>query len=67
MSRVRAVSRALAIGGVVCAMVGVVLLVSSAGGTAAATPASSDVLGSAFVALAVMALAAGALLRAGRR
>ena len=67
MSRVRAVYRSLAIGGVACALVGVVLLISSAGGPADAAPASLDVLGSAFVALAVMALAAGALLRAGRR
>lgn len=67
MSRVRALYRTLAVVGVACGAVGVVLLVSSAGARSAAGLASADVLGSAFVGLAVMALAAGALLRAGRR
>ncbi len=67
MSRVRAVYRSLAIVGAACLAVGVVLLVSAGGGRPAAAVSSGDVLGSAFVALAVMALAAGALLRAGRR
>lgn len=67
MSRVRAVYRALAVVGVASAVVGVVLLVGSGGGRPPGAVSSADVLGSAFVALAVMALAAGALLRAGRR
>jgi hypothetical protein len=67
MARLRALYRSLAIVGVTCGAVGVVLLVSSGGGQPAVAVSSADVLGSAFVALAVMALAAGALLRAGRR
>ena len=65
MSRLRALYRTLAVVGALSAAVGVVLLVGSGGGMAAL--ASADVLGSAFVAVAVMALAAGALLRAGQR
>ena len=67
MSRLRALYRALAIVGVACAAVGVVLLVGHEGGRSSLAPASGDVLGSAFVGAAVMALAAVALLRAGRR
>lgn len=57
----------LAVLGVACAAVGVVLLAGSGGARPATALTPSDVLGSVLVGMAVMVLAAVALMRAGRR
>ncbi len=57
----------LAMLGVACAAVGVVLLAGFGGSAPDAALTAAEVLGSVLVGMAVMVLAAVALLRAGRR
>ncbi len=66
MRRWRLTYRSLAVIGLVCALVGVVLL-TGFDDPESATRTAPDLLGSLFVGAAVMSLATVALLRAGRR
>ncbi len=66
MSRWRLTYRSLAVVGLVCALIGVVLL-AGFNDPQSGTRTAPDLLGSLFVGAAVMSLAAVALLRAGRR